>query len=403
MRQKAKSLRIWSNGHMQRTIRLKLHPTPQQAETLAQTVEQFTAAFNAVCAYGFTHAEKNGVTLHHATYHSVKAQYPALVSDLVIQARVRATEAVKSALTRQKQGWKVTCPRSQSCPPRYNVHTYTLSWGHGTVRLSSVGGRMTVPFSVPSWGSKYAGCPVDTADLLERHGTWWLHVVVTVAAPKVSPTGTLVGVDLGLARPAVTSTNAFLGKKGWKATEGRYFRLRRALQQRGSRSAKRHLRRMRHAQSRFRRDCDHVLSKALAACVAPGDTLVLERLTNIRTRARARKRTAAKRRLHSWSFAQLKTFLTYKAEERGCTVVAVDPRHTSQTCSRCGHQSRTNRRSRSRFQCRACGFSLHADLNAARNIAAKYLARQGMFSPGALPGNQRIVPSASAERDKPPA
>jgi transposase len=84
-------------------------------------------------------------------------------------------------------------------------------------------------------------------------------------------------------------------------------------------------------------------------------------------------------------------------------VVAVDPRHTSQTCSRCGHQARNNRRSRSRFVCRACGFELHADLIGARNIAAKYRASQGRSPTGALSVNQRIVPSASAERDKPPA
>jgi transposase len=110
---------------------------------------------------------------------------------------------------------------------------------------------------------------------------------------------------------------------------------------------------------------------------------VLENLTDIRQRAKAKRKTAAKRRLHSWSFVQLKTFLAYKAEERGCRVVAVDLRHTSQTCSRCGYHARNNRRSRSRFVCHACGFALHADLNAARNVAAKYRASQGRTPTGA--------------------
>lgn len=401
--QRAKSLCIWYADRMQRTIRFTLKPTPEQAEALSQTVQHFTAAFKHVCTYGWQHGEKNGVKLHHGTYYPVKAQYPALVSDLVIQARVKATEAVKSALTRQKQGRTVSCPQSRQCPPRYNVHTSTLSWEQGTVRLSTVAGRMTLGFTVPRWSSKYAGFPVDTADLLHRHGRWWLHVVVTVPAPAYAPTGDVIGVDLGLAQPAVTSANRFLGQKAWKATEGRYFRLKRALQRRGTKSAKRHLRRVRYAQSRFRRNCDHVLSKALAASSHPGGTLVLENLTDFRTRTKAKRQTATKRRLHSWSFAQLKAFLTYKAEERGCTVVAVDPRHTSQQCSACGHTARNNRRSRSRFVCRSCGFALHADLNAARNLAAKYHTSQGTSPTGALSVNQRIVPSASAERDKPPA
>ncbi|WP_201394650.1 zinc ribbon domain-containing protein [Ktedonobacter sp. SOSP1-52] len=47
---------------------------------------------------------------------------------------------------------------------------------------------------------------------------------------------------------------------------------------------------------------------------------------------------------------------------------------TGQECSTCGHQARNNRRSQSLFLCRACGFSLNADLNASRNIGNKYVA-----------------------------
>jgi IS605 OrfB family transposase len=397
---------------MQRTVRLKLKTTPPQAQALTDTAQQFTHAFNAVCAYGWAHTEKNGVKLHHATYYAAKAACPALVSDLVIQARVKATEALQSAFVRQRTGRQVSCPRSHTCPPRYNVHTYALSWDTGTVRLSTVAGRMTIPFTVPAYGTRYARRPVDTADLIQhRDGSWWLHVVVTIDAPAVPATEDVIGIDLGLAQPAVTSTNQFLGKHAWKATEGRYFRLKRRLQSCGTKSAKRHLRHLRHKQARFRRDCDHVLSKQIVESAAPGGTLVLENLTNIRQRMRAKRKTATKRRMHSWSFAQIRSFLAYKAEECGLTVARVDPRHTSQTCSACGHKARNNRHSQSRFVCRACGFELHADLNAARNIAAKYRASRGTSSPGApLPtGVSSPLPSvvhqhASPEvRDKPSA
>src|SRR5207245_9103655 len=91
-----------------------------------------------------------------------------------------------------------------------------------------------------------------------------------------------------------------------------------------------------------------------------------------------------KRRLHSWTFAQLYDFIAYKAQERGITVVKIDPRHTSQTCSRCGHQARNNRRSQSLFLCRKCGYCLNADLNAAHNIKQKYLASLGTSSASGL-------------------
>ncbi|HEY3232385.1 MAG TPA: transposase [Roseiflexaceae bacterium] len=320
------------------------------------------------------------------------------MSDLINQARVKAAEALRSAFTLRKDAKRtVRMPHSDACPPRYNVHTYRLDWESQTVRMSTTAGRQTIRFSVLAYAQKYAGYPVDTADLIERDGAWWLHVVVTVPAPQVEPSDQVIGVDLGLKRPAVTSNNRFLGKKRWKAVEGRSFKLIRALQQKGSRSAKRHLRKIRRRRARFRRDADHVLSKQIVAAARPGDPIILENLTDIRKRVTAKRRTQTKRRMHSWPFASLKSKVEYKAEERGCRVVAVDPRHTSQMCSCCGHTARNNRGSQSVFMCRQCGLHLNADLNAARNIAAKYRAGRGISPAGGL-RNQPIVSSPTLRR-----
>jgi IS605 OrfB family transposase len=285
----------------------------------------------------------------------------------------------------------VSQPRSDACPPRYNLHTYRVDWESRTIRLSLVGGRQTIRFRIPDYSAKYAGFPTDTADLVPRDGRWWLHVIVTVPAPEVDLTDQVIGVDLGLSRPAVTSNNRFLGKRAWKAIEGRLFKLKRALQKKGTRSAKRHLKKLRHKQARFRRNADHILSKQIVQSAEPGAVIVLENLKDIRKRTKMRRKTDTRRRIHSWSFAQLKSFIGYKAEERGCMVVAVDPRHTSQACSRCGHTARNNRRSRNLFVCRMCGHSLHADLNAARNIAAKYRVEGGTTAFDGLPVNQPTV------------
>ncbi len=383
---------------MQRTIRLELTPSITQAAILTETSRQFTAVFNAVCAIGWEQKITNGVKLHHATYYPLKADYPALVSDLLVQARVKATESVKGAFALQKKGRIVGMPCSDACPPRYNLHTYTVDWESQTVRMSTTSGRQTIRFTTPHYSAKYAGYPTDTADLIFRNGRWWLHVVVTVPAPEIGPTDQIVGIDLGIVRPAVTSNNRFLGKRRWKAIEGRLFHLRRALQKKGTRSAKRHLRRVRGKHTRFRRDCDHGLSKQIVRAAGPGSTIVLENLTDIRTRTKVRKQTQTSRRIHAWSFAQLKSFIAYKAEEQGCMVVAVDPRHTSQLCSCCGHTARNNRRSRGRFVCRECGYELHADLNAARNIAAKYHASVAIRDAGGLHVNQPIVSNLTPRR-----
>jgi predicted transposase len=288
---------------MQRTIRILLEPSLAQANALAETSRQFTAVFNAVCAYGWQQRQKNGVALHRALYYPLKAEYGDLVSDLHIQARVKATEAVKSALSLRRTGRKVSQPHSQKCPPRYNVHTYRIDWESRTLNLSTSSGRQTIRFRIPDYSAKYAGYPTDTADLIERDGKWWLHIVVKAPVPEVEPSDQVVGVDLGISRPAVTSHNHFLGRKAWKAIEGRLFHLKRALQKKGTKSAKRHLKLLRHRQRRFRRDCDHVLSKQVVQSAAPGATIVLENLKDIRKRVKARRRTKARRRMHSWSFA----------------------------------------------------------------------------------------------------
>ncbi len=370
---------------------MKLTPSPVQADALTETSRLFTQAFNRFVELGWDAGVSNATKLHYLAYYPIRSELPTLNSNLINTARAKAAEAIKSAFALKKLERTVSMPISDACPPRYNVHTYKVDWESQTVRISLVGERQTIRFNVPDYNAAYAGYPVDTADLLFRHGRWWLHVVVTVPAPEIAPTDQIVGIDLGITRPAVTSNNRFLGKRAWKAIEGKLFHLKRALQKQGTKSAKRHLKRVRHKQARFRRNTDHILSKQIVASAESGGTIVLENLTDIRKRTNIRKRTATSRRVHSWSFAQLKSFVVYKAEERGCTVVAVDPRHTSQMCSCCGHTARNNRRSRGRFVCQKCGYELHADLNAARNIAAKYHTSVAIRDAGGLTVNQPIV------------
>jgi putative transposase len=244
---------------MDRTVRIQLHPKPEQAHALLETLRQFTQAFNAVCRYGWQHDEKNGVKLHHGTYYETKASCPGLVSDLLIQARVKATEALKSAFTwkakretaypRQvakamKRGKPapsfkpVKMPQSCLCPVRYNEKTFSLNWQSQEIRLSTSQGKIGLSFTIPPWSTKYQGYPVATADLLYRKGKWWAHVVVQMPEPQRARSEEVIGIDLGLTRPAVTSTRRFLGSKHWKEVERRRFRLKRKLQSKGTKSGK---------------------------------------------------------------------------------------------------------------------------------------------------------------------
>ena len=389
---------------MQRTIRFPLLPTVEQYNVLLETIHLYTECFNAVAAYGWEHSQKNGVELHKATYYSLRASYPKLPAQLVISARAKATEALKSAFT-WKIKWEkefpkkvakalargksaptfkpVRCPQSHINSIRYDQRSYAFHGDH--VSLATVTGRQVIGLHLYPYAKRLLSQSIeyDSADLIFRKGRFWLHVVVTLSGMEFVPNGKFVGVDFGITRPAVVSNNRFFGRRSWKATERRYFRLKRALQSKGTKSAKRHLKKLSGRTARFRTNCDHSVSRQLLQAIAPGTTIVIENLKNISTETRQNGKDQS-RAMHQWTFNRLRDFLVYKAEERGCAVVAVDPRHTSQRCSRCGYTHRSNRQSQSRFRCRNCDFELNADLNGSRNIAVKYLANVGIADVGGL-------------------
>src|SRR5262249_49623122 len=153
----------------------------------------------------------------------------------------------------------------------------------GRASLASVSGRQVSPFATNphATGLLAVAIGTDSADLILKDGKLWLHVVLTLPDVPFSDSGIAVGVDLGLKHPAVTSEACFLGPKRWREIDRRSFRLRRSLQAKGTRSAKRHLRRLRRKVNRFRRDCDHVLAKRIVQSASPGTTIVVENLTDI--------------------------------------------------------------------------------------------------------------------------
>ena len=63
-----------------------------------------------MAAYGWEHEQRNSVELHKATYYTLRLQHPTLPSQLVVSARMRAGEALTSALTRKAHGKPVCCP-----------------------------------------------------------------------------------------------------------------------------------------------------------------------------------------------------------------------------------------------------------------------------------------------------
>ena len=108
-----------------------------------------------------------------------------------------------------------------------------------------------------------------------------------------------------------------------------------------------------------------------SARVGGYDTIAIENLKGIRMQNRELQKSF-RARLNSWPFDQFRQFLTYKALASGIGIVVIDPRFTSQKCSRCGHTYKPQRDG-NEFRCVACGYQNHADLNASYNISKNCL------------------------------
>ena len=369
---------------MQRTVKLKLQDSPDQHAALVESMRQYAECFNEVTRVGWEKYISNGVELHHETYYSLRKKYSKLPSQLVVSARSKASEALKSAFVRQKHGKKATCPQSKMGAVRYDARTYRYWPDRSEISLSSIAGRLKMVVRVPAYFQPILeqAKGLDSADLVyyRKQDAFWLHLVVMLPDPEpTSGDGLVVGVDLGISRIAVTSDNQFFSGKHVKNTNNKYFRLRRELQAKGTKSARRKLRKLSRRETRFRANVNHCVSKRLVEHLEPGSTIVLEELTHIRDRAKG-KGKKQRRQMAGWSFFDLRRKVEYKAQARGVQVLKVDPAYTSQTCPRCGHVSRSNRTSQSWFCCQQCGYQSNADRVGALNLAQRGIAALSRLS-----------------------
>lgn len=208
------------------------------------------------------------------------------------------------------------------------------------------------------------------SDLVHRDGKWFLNATCDIPDVEVKEPDGFLGVDLGIANIATTSAGTRHCGKGLNRVRHRNQRLRAKLQRIGTKSAKRLLKARRRKEARFAADINHRIAKQIVTeAERTGRGIALENLGGIRDRVRLRRPQRVT--LHSWAFHQLRQFIAYKAARTGVAFVYVDPAYTSQGCSACGHLAKANRPNQSTFRCTSCGFAEHADVNAARNIAAR--------------------------------
>lgn len=322
-------------------------------DSLLQTATAFNKACQIVLDHGSEQRTYNKNKLNRDTYNIVRNAVPNLPSALVQTARDQASEILKRVGLREIEKKRLSV--------RYDRRTFKFYPESNRASLTTVFGRLSFPFKHYSYMDRWKG-EYTNAQLLIRGGKALLNVQVKIPDPPHIKGSETLGVDRGITNIAVCSDNTFYNSKQLRAVKGRYQYNKQALQSVGTRSAKRHLRRLSGRERRFVRSVNHNLSKVVVA--KPCDIIALEKLSITKNKKNGRR---FNRKLGSWSFRELQTFIEYKALELGKTVILVNPRHTSQACSRCGYVNRGNRHGPV-FKCLSCGFELNADLNASRNI-----------------------------------
>ncbi len=332
-------------------------------------------------------------------YDAVREQ-TELGSQHAILATHQAAEAITGCHEHEQQGRRTSKPEFTAPTITYDSRTMTLFDDH-TVSLSTVDGRVRCPLVLPQDDDGYQWQFLDDdrwevteSTLTVRGGTYYLHIgfrrYPTAAerealSDETAGHGTVLGVDLGVTNLAVTSTGLFVSGGELTHWQSEYENRRGSLQQTGTRWAHENIKSVgRKEDGRFTILVHEASNAIVEEAVENGCThIAFEDLTDIR------ERLPGATWHHRWVFHRLFEFVSYKAVEAGIRVRQVNPEYTSQRCSHtdCGFTNKENRDGGD-FRCLKCGYEVHADYNAAKNVAVKYarkLRRSHMSSGGGAP------------------
>ena len=318
----------------------------------------------------------NAVAIHHACYYWLRQQFPMLSSQMVIRIERDVCGALRSVKSNGMDR-KAKISEKQNLSMRLDKRLYSRLNKDGIdVTGEHTGKRDHITFTVyPKLLELFDRYNPRDPLIFVRKGQLWLSIPFDI--PVVKQEGEdAVGIDLGMRRLFVTSDGTAFCDKDYlrKRRQVRY--LKRQLQSKGTKSAKRRLKKKAQKEKRMCKDmCYRAIKSLLSSTKAP--VLVMEELKQIKQKTSRRKKKdgsdGVKRKKHNNAFSQVpirmfRELLTYKAQLAGKRVETVEPAYTSQTDCRTG--LRDGIRRGCRYHC-ADGYVLDADWNAAVNIARK--------------------------------
>jgi IS605 OrfB family transposase len=407
------------------TAKLKLEVTQEQKEQLRVTSLAYRDALNFASGVAFEMGKThNGTKIQKEVYYTLREKF-RLPSQMACNVPRQVGATYKSLRTKLKQnegaiksGRTKKRYKGLDKPPKYVSRTCTLNYQRDysfikdqKVSVITLDGRIKVNYQgyfkhLEMINSGVAKIGAAKLWYSKSTKTYYLLISIEVEVPDLMPTdiNRVIGVDVGQRYIAVAAdtrnkTQFFSGKEV-RHKASRYVKARKSLQRKGTRSATRRLVELSGRERRFIADTNHCIANQV---VTPSTLIGLENLTHIRERTNPRRKgkkaSKKQRKANSnkarWSFAELHGFIDYKAVLKGSLAVKVDAHYTSQACPCCGHTSKENRPNKGlTFVCQQCGYTLHADLVGARNVALRVLlSRQDWESRGRF----SAVPNVSGD------
>jgi putative transposase len=361
-----------------RAFRFRLYPTDQQSEAMAQTAHVCRFLWNLALEQRrdwWRQARAKGITLNAITQGrevtELRAEYDWL-------AAVHSTPLTQVLRDLDRAFANYFCGQSRF--PRFRDKDRSLAFRHKAreVSVRPLNSRWSL-VRVPKVGwvklrhtRPIRGEIVSATFCTDALG-WHVSFACEIPHEAPAPIGLAVGIDRGVANTPALSTGELLSTPCTAALDRRKKRAQRVLARR-----KRGSNRYRKQRIRLCR-INAKLARVRGGWQHRASTAIAERFGHVGLEAlKTKNMTLASRGLarsileQGWQGFEWK--LAYKLEERGGTLVKVNPAYTSQECSDCGTIDRASRESQASFACRHCGFAAHADTNAAINILRRSTA-----------------------------
>jgi putative transposase len=352
---------------MLQSLAIRLETSQEDKARLLETMRRYNEAANFVADKAYALKLTNKYKLHKEVYREIRERF-SLSSQFAVRIIGKVVEAYKRDKTVKPTFRELGAIQYDQRNSKVGIDRVSL--------ITLQGGRIKLRTRVGEYQRARFDRVRGQSDLIYRNNDGVFYLVVVVDVPEESEfdfSDTLaLGIDLGIENIATDSDGHVFESKKIEQARNRYNRQRSSLQKRGTRSAKRKLKKMSGRERRFKRDVNHQISKAIVS-KAKGTTraIAMEDLKHIRSRVTVQKKRQKRDRHSKWAFGQLRQFVTYKARREGVPLRIVDSSNTSRQCPKCHYIDARNRKTRSLFRCLQCGYEAMADYVAATNIAAK--------------------------------